>query len=881
MTPGELWRRFVHLVRRDHFREELEEEIRLHQALRTEANREAGMAPAAAAAASRRAFGNVGVAHEASQDAWGARWLDALQQDLHYGIRTLRKSPGFSIIAVLTLAVGIGATTVMFTVVNCVLLRRLPLREQDRLVVVWAEDLKSRDGHLPLSYGTFAELRERRGAFESLAGVDYNGAWSMAAEVGEVTTTLHGGIVAGDFFGVLGVKPVLGRVLSAADDMVGGPHVLVISYGLWRRVFGGDPHVLGKTLRLKGVAHTIVGVLPQGFEYPRGAEFWTTLALQVPEWESPGTQMALDLVGRLRPGAAPVDALEELNTALPLLVPEARDWRAVLHPLTDMIVGDVRPGILVLSAAALLVLTLASINVGGLLLVRGGARAREFAIRSAVGAGQARVVRQLLTETLVLASIGAVAGVLLAAWVVHVFPAIAPPELPRVDELRIDAAALGFALSASLVAAVVGGLVPARGVARADLNQVLRAGTQPVSVSSWRMIAVVGQIGLALLVLAGAGLLTRSLVLLARVDMGFPTEGLVFVRPWIPPAKYPRTQQVRDLVDQLVRRVQASPGVVTVSPVTHLPFSLTGGIDVSYSADGQDAQAAAANPLLDYVSVGPDYFRTLGLEIQRGRGLSAQDRAGSPLVVVVSEAVARHNWPGQDAIGRRLKFGPPDDPSPSRTVVGVVDDTRYRDLLNVRASVYVPDLQPLDPDQVFFVPTILVIRSPLTLEALLPSVRTAIKEIDPDVPVISAASMNGLLTRELGRPRFTTTLLDVFASLALLLAVTGLYGVMGTHVTQRTREMGIRMALGADAATVALQVVRQGMKLALVGAALGVGAALAGTRLLASLLFGVGPADPLTLSAATLLLLLAALGACYLPARRATRVDPLVSLRYE
>ena len=427
----------------------------------------------------------------------------------------------------------------MFTVVNGVLLRKLPLREQERLVVVWAEDVKSRNGHLPLSYRTFAALRERRGAFESLAGIDYNGAWSMAAEVGEATTTLRGGIVAGDFFGVLGVKPALGRVLSAADDMVGGAHVLVISYGLWRRAFGGDPHVLGKTLRLQGVAHTIVGVLPQGFEYPRGADFWTPLALQVPEWESPGTQMALDLVGRLRPGAAPAEALVEVNSALPRLVPEAPDWRAVVHPLTDLIVGDVRPGILVVSAAALLVLTLASVNVGSLLLVRGGARAREFAIRSAVGAGQARVVRQLLTESLVLALIGGVAGVLLAAGVLHVFPAIAPPELPRADELRIDAAALAFALSASLVAAIVGGLAPARNVARADFSQVLRAGPQPVSGSAWRRIVVVGQIGLALLVLAGAGLLTRSLLLLARVDMGFSTEGLVFVRPWIPPAKYP------------------------------------------------------------------------------------------------------------------------------------------------------------------------------------------------------------------------------------------------------------------------------------------------------------------------------------------------------
>src|SRR5919198_229184 len=364
--------------------------------------------------------------------------MDTLLQDLRFALRTLRKNPGFTLTAVVTLATGIGSTTAMFAIVNGVLLRRLPVREQDRVVVVWAEDLKSQFGHVPFSYANFVAFREQSRAFENLAGIDYNGAWSVPAEIGDATTTVGAGIVVGDFLGVLGVKPLLGRTLTAEDDIVGGPRVLVISYGLWRRAFAADPYVVGKTLRITGTGYTIVGVLPQGFEYPRGADVWTTLGLVVPGWETNPTQPALDLVGRLRPGVSPAEARAEMNIALRRVVPVSGELRAVLHSFPDLIVGDVRPGILVLSAAALLVLILASVNVGGLLLVRGGARAREFAIRSALGARQGRVVGQLLTESCVLAALGGIAGALLASWAVHVFPAIAPPELPRVDELRID-----------------------------------------------------------------------------------------------------------------------------------------------------------------------------------------------------------------------------------------------------------------------------------------------------------------------------------------------------------------------------------------------------------------------------------------------------------
>lgn len=851
--------------------------MRFHQALRVEANRQSGLSPALAGAASRRTFGNTGAVQDATQDAWGVQWIDALRQDVRYAVRTLRKSPAFTTIAVLTLAIGIATTTAMFTVVNGVLLRKLPVRDQNRIVVMWTENRTSNVAHFPFSYGTFTQLRDHGKTFQSLAGIDYNGAWSMPAQIGDVTTTLRGGIVAGDFFGVLGVPPLLGRALNAADDVVGGPRVLDISYGLWRRRFAGNTRVLGKTLRLNGVSYTIVGVLPQGFEYPSGADLWTALALVVPEWEQNPTQVTLDLVGRLRAGRAPTDALGELRSILQGTARGGRDWHPVLESFSDVIVGDVRTEILVIFSAAFLVLLLASVNVGGLLLVRGEARVREFAIRSALGAGKVRVVRQLLTESLVLAALGGLVGALIAAWAVQVFPKFAPPELPRLDNLNMDLPVLAFAFTASLVAAVVCGLAPARGVWRADLAQALRAGNQPLAASSWRRFAVVGQIALALLVVAGAGLLTKSLLLLSRVNMGFTTDGLLFVRPMIPPEKYADGQHVRDLMDRLVNRVKTLPGVSSVTAVSHLPFNLTGGIDMSYSAEGQDRALAAANPRLSYIPTQPTYFRTMGQSIRRGREFSDQDRDGSPLVVIVSEGVARRTWPGADPIGKRLKLGPPEAPGPFRTVVGIAADTRYRDLVNGAATVYVPDVQPPSPD---FGTTILAIRS-TSAAGNLPSVRTALRDVDRDVAVVAAASMNDLVAEQLVRPRFNATLMGLLATLALVLAVTGLYGVMGTHVAQRTREMGIRMALGADAADVASHVIVQGMQLALAGCAAGVAAALIGTRVLASLLFGVSPLDPSTLVSATLLLLVAALVASYVPARRATRVDPMVALRYE
>jgi len=812
-------------------------------------------------------------------DAWDARWLDRLNQDLRFAVRTLRRTPGFTLSALVTIAVGVASTTAMFAVMNGVLLRPLPVREQDRLVVIWTEDRKSGVDHFPFSYGAFAAFRNQLTSFASLAGTDFNGAWTIPCQIGDATLSLRGGIVAGNYFGTLGVKALVGRVLTDSDDVVGGPRVVVISQDVWRNQFAGDDHVVGKTLRLNGVAYTVVGVIPREFEYPRGAQLWTTLALVVPQWVSQPTQPALDLIGRLKPGTTVAAAQAEVLNATRIGTADGKEWRPVFRSFSDMVVGDVRRPVLVLSAAALLVLILASLNVGSLLLVRGEARAYEFAIRSAIGAGRWRVVRQLVTETVFLCVVGGIVGALLAYWGLQVFRAIAPANLPRADELHIDAAALAFALLASFVAAFLAGYAPARALVRADLGNVLRGGSNPRASYGWRRIAVVGQIALALLVLTEAGLLSRSFARLASVDTGFGRDGLLFVTPWLPPGKYSNGQQVADLIDRLVIRTRGLPGVTRATAVSHLPFSLN-GIDMSYSVEGQDRRSAAANPLLTYVSATPDYFQTLDVPLRQGRGFSERDRAGAPLVVVVSETVARRMWPGQEAIGKRLKLGPPDYPDPWRTVVGVAADTRYRDLLDTRSSLYVPDRQPPGADEVW-VPTILVLRSQLPKSQLLSVVREAIRSVDRDVTIMSAADISDLIAPQLARPRFNAGLLDILAIMALILAVTGLYGVIATDVAQRTREIGVRIALGASGGTVAKQVVRQGMSLAVAGAALGLGAAVAASRLLAGMLFEVKPADPLTMFGVPLLLLLVAFGACHVLARRAGRISPMVALRYE
>jgi putative ABC transport system permease protein len=886
----------------DQIDREVEEELRFHLDMRVEELVGLGVPPAEARRRAESEFGDVEEAGaslrgtDARQEAATARaeWWDGLERDVRFAVRALWRSPGFTLVAVLTLALGIGAATSMFSVIRGVLLRPLPVEEQDRLAVIWMEN-PERGGmtEFPLGYRDLRAYRERTHAFGALAGIDYNTpAPSLLLDGGE-PVTLAGTWVTGDFFPVLGVVPALGRALLPADDLPGAEPVMVISHGLWQRHFGGDPEVLGRRLRwqyrLHDRSYAIVGVLPEEFAYPQGAEFWTPVLPFFPamlqEGGRPDAVTQLYPVGRLRPGVTVEQAAADFQAFLrdtdPERHPLMQGMGAAARSLPDLLVGDVRQPLVILSVAVLLVLLIACINVANLLFIRGAARFQELAIRSALGAGRGRIVRQLLTESALLAVVGGALGALLASWAVPPLVALAPPELPRLDAIRVDRAALAFAAAATALATLAAGLAPALWSATSRPAASLRGGTRVGGGSAGlrrvRQGLVVGQVALALLVLVGAGLLLRSLHRLQTVEMGFARERLVIAQMSLPPDRVAGREQHLDLVEEALERVRAVPGVAAATLVTTRPFSGTGGWDVPfYTGEGQGPEQGAGNPMLNLELAGPDFFSTLGVPLLRGRGFTEQDRGDAPLVAVINESTARATWPGEDPIGKRIKFGPLDGPAPWQTVVGVVADARYRDLVTPRASLYLPVRQFGGP-----VPMGIALRTSTDGTALVPAVREALREVDPALVLGNARTLDQLLAAPLARPRFSATLLGLFAGIALVLAAVGIYGVMATFVRQRTRDIGVRMALGARAGDVVRLVLRQGLGMAGAGAAIGLLAALLGTRALASILFEVRPTDPATLLGVAGLLLAVALLASYLPARRAARVDPIVALRAE
>jgi putative ABC transport system permease protein len=804
--------------------------------------------------------------------------MDTLLQDLRYALRSLARQPGVTTVAVLTLALGIGATTAMFSVVDGVLLKPLPVQEQCRVLVMWTEDRQRGFAHMPFAYESFEAVRERSRTLTDVAALPYWGASERVVRLPDGAVPVAGTPVTGSFFRVLGARPVLGRLLQPEDDQPGAGLVAVIGHGLWQRLFGGDSAVVGHSLRMADQTYAIVGVAPKGLDYPRGSEVWFALR---PFWAKVSQQLHVDLVARLVPGATREQARVELDGILRQLDAEGdevgENQTAVVRSFADVIVGDVRPALLLLGLAVALILVIATVNLANLLTIRGIARRQEFAVRAAIGAGRGRLVRQLLTESLVLGLLGGAVGVAIAAWATEVLIALAPAELPRLDEVRIDGRVLAFATAISLVTAGVFGLVPALGAARMQPATWLRGargpGTQSIPGGPWQGL-VIGQIALTLLMLIGAGLLVRSLARLQALNPGFEPERLVLAELAFPSSKYQTLEQIHAQLARILPHVEAIPGVASATVVLNEPFAGTSGHDVWFTAEGQDAEAAASNPVLNYEGVQPNYFTTLGLPIVRGRALTEHDRRGSAPVVVVNEGLAQHLWPGADPIGKRIKFGPPDHPVPWRTVVGVAADTRYRELKEIRPSVYVPFGQGIPG-----YPRYLILRTGPA--PIVPALREALADIDPDLVLLEAAPMERLLAEPLAQPRFNTILLGLLGGLGLGLSAIGIYGVVGYTVSRRTHEIGLRMALGAGAAAVVRLVLRQVVLLALVGIAIGLAAALASTRLLAGLLYGVAATDAVTFAVVPLLLVAVALLASYLPARRAARVDPMVALRYE
>ena len=794
-------------------------------------------------------------------------------------LRSLRRAPGFAATAILALGLGIGLSVAVFTVADALFLRPLPVREQDRIVVLWGETRDRSFSHAPLSLTDAREFASRSRSLEGVAFATYEGAWPTPIVDGDQLSRFRRALVSGAFFEVLGVRPELGRTLRPADDVVGAAPVTVLSHAAWQHRFGGDRSILGRRLQLHdlGITYTVVGVMPQGLDYPHGVEFWLPVVSTTTRAGWTSTYVDVDVLGRLRPGATPLTARDELSSYFGGAARSyLHEMHGVVHTLPQVMFGDLTPAIVVFGAAAGLLLLISCINVANLLLVRGIARRREMAVRSALGARRARIIGQLLTENALLGIAGGALGVAIAWVAVRSFVAFAPASTPRLDGVQANGTALAAALGITIASVLLFGLAPAMASARADLQALLRSGNRQSAARGPRLAReslVVGQVALGVLVLAAAGVIARSLVKLERVDLSFEPSHLLIGELALRQDQYNSAAKQLAVLDKVLDRLQATPGVRAISPVVAVPFSGTGGWDGRMGPEGETAEQAASFPAVNLEVVTPAYFSTFGIPILTGRGFTDSDRVGAPPVVVVSQSTARHFWPGEDPIGKRVVMGPA---SKVRfTVVGVVADTRYRDLRDARAGVYFPLKQSFFP----FAPTTLAIRTIGAPEALVPTVRRVIAESAPGVALANAEPFASYLAGPLAQPRLNAFLLLLFAGAAVALSAVGLFGVMATMVRQRTHEFGVRMALGATAHDLRRMVMRRGMVLASLGTVLGLAGAMLASQLLTSMLYEVSPTDSATLAAVAALLLVVAAVATLVPARASTRIDPAIALR--
>jgi putative ABC transport system permease protein len=799
---------------------------------------------------------------------------------VRHAVRALLRDRAFTVSASLTLALGIGLSTAVFTVSQALLVRELPVRGQDEVVVLWGETPDRSFANYPLSYDQGRDFLTRARSLESAAFYAYHGAWPTAIRDGDEVSELRQAQVTGEFFDVLGVRPVLGRTLRVDDDRVGARPVAVLSHAAWLRVYGGAADAVGRHILLhrSGVAHEIVGVMPPGLELPHGTEFWVPL---VPSATQPGKQAVdayVHVVGRLARGAPLPAARDELTAWFGRPEREAwlRDLRAVAMPLPRLVLGDVRPALITFMVACALLLLITCTNVASLLLVRGVARQRELAVRAALGADRRRVIGQLLAENAVLAALGGALGILVAAVAVHLFVTFAPSSVPRLDEIRLSAAALLGAFAITGVALVIFSLAPVSILSRVDPQSALRGGRETSGRRS-RLATeglVAAQIVLSVVVLSAAGLLVRSLSRLERAHLAIDPSRLLIGELSFRSDLLEGKEKQLALLERMLAEVRALPGVSSASPVLAIPFSGSGGFDGRLARDGQSAEEAGRNPILNLEVVVPEYFATFGLAPVRGRVFSNEDVEGAPPVVVLSEAAARSLWGGDVPLGKKVRMG---TNSPSYTVVGIVPDTRYRDLRIARASVYFPLRQSVFP----FAPLNLAVRATGDPAGLAPSLRRAIARVDPGLRLTRASTFENHLDRPLEGPRLNALLVAVFAGASLTLAAVGLFGAMAAMVRRRVREIGVRMALGATHAHVFAGVMGRGLAIAWVGATIGLVVSVAGNRLLVALLYEVSPTDVPTYLAALSVLFIVSTAAIAVPARSSTRVEPAVALRTE
>ncbi len=799
--------------------------------------------------------------------------------DLRYGCRMLIRSPGFTIAAVLTLALGIGANTAIFSLVNGVLLRPLPFPEPDRLIWLQEHDPGAVIERPAVSYLNFLDWRDQNSVFTHVAVVDDVG-FNVG---GESPERVEGMRASADLFTLLRVEPALGRAFTAEEDRPGGEKVVVLAHGLWKRLFGADRGVLGRTIRLNDEPHTVVGVLPPDFTLLPGIDVWVPLAVD-PVLTERGHHW-LSAVARLKPGVSPADAQADMTAIARRLeqdYPQSNANHGVLvMPLQGALVEDIAPPLFVLMGAVGFVLLIASANVANLLLARSAARQREIAIRASLGAGRGRIVRQLLTESLLLSLLGGGAGLLLGTWLRDTLASLIPADVSLAEMVRMDGRVLAFTVGTTLLTGILFGMAPAFQASRGAVSEALKEGgwsaTAGPARHRLRSALVVSEVALASILLVGAGLMIRSFHRLRGVDPGLDPENVLTLRVSLPEAKYRERAQVAGFFDATLKRVAALPGAAAAGAILRLPLTGRGGWDWGFTVEGRPSAPPGQNHgLSNFQVVTPDYFRAMGVRILKGRVFGERDRDGAPGVVLVNETLARAFWPTEDPVGKRLRLGGEDPNVPWLTIVGVVNDVRYRGLdAAIRQDLYLPSAQAPQREMSMVVRTA---SEPMGLAA---AVRAAVLSVDADLPIYRVRGMREVVDASLGQQRFPLQILAAFALLALVLAAVGIYGVMSYAVTQRTHEIGVRMALGAGRAEVLRMVVGQGLRLAIMGVAVGLAGSLALTRLLSSLLFGVSATDPATFVGVPVLLAAVAALACYIPARRATRVDPMVALRCE
>ncbi len=873
-----LLKRLRNLGKKDALDRNLDDELRSHLEMRANDSAASGMSPEDARYDAQKRFGNATLMKERTRDADILAWLESIGQDLVYAARSLRKNPGFTAVAVLTLALGMGANTAIFTAVDRVLLRPLPYAHEERLVALWEDFSFIGFPRNNLSPADFADWKKTNSVFEDMAAVRYRTA-DLTTD-GPPEMVLGRGVTA-NFFQVLGISPALGRTFTDEEDKSESPIVL-ISSNLWRRRFGGDSGVIGRSIAMNGNKVTIIGVMPEGFSsLNRSTEFWVPARFTPQDMANRGSHF-LNVVARLKPGITIETAQSEMATIAKRLETQfpSTNMRvgAVVRPLREEIVGNVRLPLAILMAAAVCVLLIACSNLSNLLVARSVGRRRELAVRAGLGATKKRLIRQLLTESLLLSTLGGILGLLFARWGAAVLGNLVPPGMPA-STPGLDLRMLGFTSAVVIGTGILFGLRPALQGANTSLSEVLKESGRTGMTGNAKMTGnalVVSEVALAFMLLLGAGLLLETLARIRSLDAGFRSDHILTMDVRLSRKKYSTDSMRVSFFENVQGRLRGFPGVQGAGFASDLPFTSTGDTE-GFRIEGRPKPPSDAELDALYREVTNDYLQTIGARLLDGRLFGAQDGASSMRVVIINQTFAKGFWGGESPIGKRIQVGTPGLETPWRTIVGVVADVHERGmLLEMKPAVYLPVIQVSAPD-----PEYLAIRTTGDPLALLNGVRQAIWAVDPEQPISDVRTMQSRMDEEIGNRRQAMVLLGTFAGLAVFLASLGIYGVLSYSVSQRTKEIGIRMALGAQHRQVLIQMLKQGATLAALGLTLGIALSLALGRLMAGLLFGIQPTDLRTFIAVSLLLATIVLFAIFVPARRATRVDVIVALRHE